>query len=158
MRGGLANGHGAMTPMTPATPYSDIVPSSLRFSDIPPTVDIPILGGGEGGEVEVDLEGALMDDPTELIILLENEGAPKALWMTISAAYAKQRKTDNAIQLLTEGLGALSRGEPKEKLPLLTCLCWLYLSKSREAPRTAPGQFPRLHAFSDQAMLTGFCA
>ncbi|KAI9779145.1 MAG: hypothetical protein M1839_007680 [Geoglossum umbratile] len=138
MRGGLANGHGAITPMTPATPYSDIVTSSLRFSDIPPTVDIPILGGGEGGEVEVDLEGALMDDPTELIILLENEGAPRSLWMTISAAYAKQRKTDNAIQLLTEGLGALSRGEPKEKLPLLTCLCWLYLWKSREAPRTVP--------------------
>ncbi|KAH0558716.1 hypothetical protein GP486_004639 [Trichoglossum hirsutum] len=124
--------------MTPMTPYADVVPSSLRFSDIPPTVDIPILGVGEGGEVEVDLEGALMDDPTELIMLLENEGAPKALWMTISAAYAKQGKTDNAIELLTKGLGALARGEAKEKLPLLTCLCWLYLWKSREAPRTVP--------------------
>ncbi|KAH0544407.1 hypothetical protein FGG08_001433 [Glutinoglossum americanum] len=138
IRGGLANGHGSVTPMTPATPYSDIIPSSLRFSDIPPTVDIPILGVGEGGEVEVDLEGALMDDPTELIMLLENEGAPKALWMTISAAYAKQGKTDNAIELLTKGLSALARGEAKEKLPLLTCLCWLFLWKSREAPRTVP--------------------
>lgn len=86
--------------------------------------------------VEVSLE-ELLDDPTELCTLLENENAAKNYWMVISLAYAKQRKIDHAIEILNKGLGSLSRGGPKEKLGLLSLMCWLYLWKSREAPRIA---------------------
>ena len=80
----------------------------------------------------------LLDDPTELCTLLENESASKNFWMIISLAYAKQCKIDLAIEIVNKGLASLSRSGPKEKLGLLSCLCWLYLWKSREAPRVAP--------------------
>ncbi|TKA68751.1 hypothetical protein B0A49_07027 [Cryomyces minteri] len=108
-----------------------------RFADIPPAIDIPVSGGEVGEEVEVNLE-ELLDDPTELCTLLENENVAKSYWMIIALAYAKQRKIDHAIEMLTKGLGALSRGRPDEKLGLLACLCWLYLWKCREAPRVKP--------------------
>lgn len=108
-----------------------------RFSDIPSAIDIPVSGIETEEAVEVDLE-VLVDDPTELCTLLENEGAAKNFWMIIALAYAKQRKADHAIEILTKGLGSLSRGAPKEKLGLLSLLCWLYLWKSREAPRVVP--------------------
>ncbi|EPE27601.1 TPR-like protein [Glarea lozoyensis ATCC 20868] len=57
--------------------------------------------------------------------------------MTVSLAYAKQKKVDTAIELLIKG-GQVMRGGPREKLSMLTCLCWMYLWKSREAPRVAP--------------------
>ncbi|KAK5008010.1 protein required for normal CLN1 and CLN2 G1 cyclin expression, partial [Cryomyces antarcticus] len=108
-----------------------------RFADIPSAIDIPVSGGEVGEEVEVNLE-ELLDDPTELCTLLENENVAKSYWMIIALAYAKQRKIDHAIEMLTKGLGALSRGRPDEKLSLLACLCWLYLWKCREAPRVKP--------------------
>ncbi|KAI9762636.1 MAG: hypothetical protein M4579_000254 [Chaenotheca gracillima] len=112
--------------------------SSERFSDIPSAIDIPVQGGLDAEEaVEVDLED-LFEDPTELCTLLENEGAARSFWMLIALAYAKQHKIDHAIEMLTKGLGAMSKGGPKEKLSILSCLCWLYLWKSREAPRLIP--------------------
>lgn len=107
-----------------------------RFKDIPPAIDIPVSGIENEEAVEVNLED-LLDDPTELCTLLENEKAPKNLWMTISLAYAKQNQIDHAIEILHKGLAALGRGGPKDKLGLLGCLCWLYLLKSRHAPRVA---------------------
>jgi RNA polymerase-associated protein CTR9 len=106
---------------------------SSRFSDIPPAVDIPV-SGEEDQAVEVNLE-ELLDDTTELCQLLENEKAPKNLWITIAMAYAKQQQIDHAIDILHKGLLSLSRSGPKDKIGLLGCLCWLYLLKSRHAPR-----------------------
>ena len=115
-----------------------------RFSDIPSAIDIPVSGYDEEA-VEVSLE-ELPDDPTELCTLLENEGAAKNLWMVISQAYAKQRRVDHAIEILHKGLGSLSRGAPKEKLGLLSLLCWLFLWKSRDAPRIMPEGQPASEA------------
>ncbi|RFU32982.1 hypothetical protein B7463_g3317, partial [Scytalidium lignicola] len=109
---------------------------SKRFSDIPSAIDIPVQGEDDDQAVEVDLED-LLDDPTELCTLLENEGAARTYWMTVSLAYAKQKKVDHAIEMLIKGGNAL-RGGQKERLSMLSCLCWLYLWKSREAPRVAP--------------------
>ncbi|KFX93969.1 hypothetical protein V490_04573 [Pseudogymnoascus sp. VKM F-3557] len=112
--------------------------SVLRFSDVPSSLDIPVQGMDEDDQqaVEVDLED-LLDDPTELCTLLENERVSRNFWMTVSLAYAKQKKIDTAIEMIGKGLAAVTGG-PKEKLSMLTCLCWLYLWKSREAPRVAP--------------------
>ncbi|CAD6499784.1 BgTH12-03891 [Blumeria graminis f. sp. triticale] len=109
---------------------------SKRFSDIPSAIDIPVQGEDDDQAVEVDLED-LLDDPTELCTLLENEGAARTYWMTVSLAYAKQKKVDHAIEILLKG-GQTSLGGNKDKLSMLTCLCWMYLWKSREAPRVAP--------------------
>jgi RNA polymerase-associated protein CTR9 len=111
--------------------------ANVRFSDIPAAIDIPVQGLEDDEQaVEVDLED-LLDDPTELCTLLENEKAARTYWMTVSLAYAKQRKVDHAIEMLLKGLQAVPGGQ-KEKLSMLSCLCWLYLWKSREAPRVAP--------------------
>ncbi|KAK0124424.1 hypothetical protein ONS95_015054 [Cadophora gregata] len=125
---GGANGH------TPISPGHRVM--SKRFSDIPSAIDIPVQGEDDDQAVEVDLE-VLLDDPTELCTLLENEGAARTYWMTVSLAYAKQKKVDHAIEMLIKG-GQAMKGGPKEKLSMLTCLCWMYLWKSREAPRVAP--------------------
>ncbi len=109
---------------------------SRRFEDIPLAIDIPVHGDDDEQAVEVDLED-LLDDPTELCTLLENEGAARTYWMTVSLAYAKQKKVDHAIEMLLKG-GQVMRGGPKEKLSMLTCLTWMYLWKAREAPRVAP--------------------
>lgn len=123
------NGYGA-------APSSGTVMVSKRFSDIPSAIDIPVQGDDDDQAVEVDLED-LLDDPTELCTLLENEGAARTYWMTVSLAYAKQKKVDHAIEMLIKG-GQAMKGGPKEKLSMLSCLCWMYLWKSREAPRIAP--------------------
>lgn len=109
---------------------------SRRFEDIPRAIDIPVHGDDDEQAVEVDLED-LLDDPTELCTLLENEGAARTYWMTVSLAYAKQKKVDHAIEMLKQG-GQVMKGGPKEKLSVLTCLTWMYLWKAREAPRVAP--------------------
>jgi len=108
----------------------------LRFSDIPQEIDIPVSSGDEA--VEVDLV-ELMEDPTELCTLLEDEHVAKKYWMTISLAYAKQRKVDHAIEILNKSLPTIT-GRSDEKLSILSCLCWMYLWKSREAPRLRPGK------------------
>lgn len=114
------------------------ISSASRFADIPSAIDIPVSGGLDADEaVEVNLEDHL-DDPTELCQLLENEKAAKNLWITIALAYAKQTQIDHAIEILAKGLGSLSRSGPKERLSLLTCLAWLNLLKSRQAPRVLP--------------------
>lgn len=123
---GYANG--VISPSTSA---------NVRFSDIPAAFDIPVTSVEDDEQaVEIDLED-LLDDPTELCTLLENERAARTYWMTVSLAYAKQRKVDHAIEMLLKGLPVVPGGQ-KEKLSMLSCLCWLYLWKSREAPRVAP--------------------
>ena len=129
---GYTNGHSHAAFPSPAKI------SKKRFSDIPSAIDIPVSEADADDEaVEVDLE-QLLDDPTELCTLLDNENASKTLWMTISLAYARQHMIDHAIEILHKGLVTLSRGPPKEKIGLLSLQCWLYLWKSREAPRVTP--------------------
>ncbi|KAL7626241.1 protein required for normal CLN1 and CLN2 G1 cyclin expression [Parahypoxylon ruwenzoriense] len=113
------------------------VPISKRFSDIPSAIDIPVQGDQEDEAVEIDLED-LVDDPTELCTLFENERAARTYWMAVSLAYAKQKKIDHAIEMLNRGGNAMQDNNPKEKLSIVTCLCWMYLWKSREAPRVPP--------------------
>ncbi|KAI1144065.1 TPR-like protein [Hypoxylon sp. FL0543] len=117
----------------------DMIPTpiSKRFSDIPSAIDIPVQGDQEDEAVEIDLED-LVDDPTELCTLFENERAARTYWMTVSLAYAKQKKIDHAIEMLNRGGNAMQDNNAKEKLSIITCLCWMYLWKSREAPRVAP--------------------
>lgn len=124
------NGHASPAP-----------PAFKRFSDIPRAMDIPVSSGDIEEAVEVDLED-LMDDPTELCTLLENENVAKNYWMTIALAYAKQQKLDHALDIISKGLGALSRGgKPEDRLALLSSKCWLHLLQCREAPRLKPGEF-----------------
>lgn len=131
---GYPNGASRHLPNDPS-----IVP--LRFSDIPAQIDIPVTGLEAEEAVEVNLE-ELLDDPTELCTLLEQEGVGKHYWMVIALAYAKQANVDHAIEILSKGLGTLNRGNPKEKLGPLSLTCWLYLWKSREAPRVLPDGQP----------------
>lgn len=113
-----------------------------RFSNIPQVVDISVGEGTQDEAVEVDLVD-LLDDPTELCSLLENEGVQKSMWLTIALAYAKQKKVDHAIEIVQKAMVVLQRVKPDEKLSLLCCLCWLYLWKCREAPRVRPGMMSR---------------
>lgn len=130
-RNGVTNGATNGAAAAPAT--------STRFSDIPSAIDIPVQGDQEDEAVEIDLE-ELVDDPTELCTLFENERAAKTYWMTVALAYAKQRKIDHAIEMLIRGGAAIQNNSlnPRDKVSMVCCLCWMYLWKSREAPRVAP--------------------
>ena len=120
-------------------------PVSLRFSDIPSAIEVPVQGDQEDEAVEIDLM-ELGDDPTELCTLFENERAAKPYWMTVALAYAKQGKVDHAIEMLLRGSSAIQAGSAvqggstsqRDKVSMICCLCWMYLWKSREAPRVAP--------------------
>jgi RNA polymerase-associated protein CTR9 len=113
------------------------MPVSKRFSDIPTDIDIPVQGDEEDQAVELNLE-QLVDDPTELCDLFENERVGRRYWMTVAIAYAKQNNIDHAIEMLTRGGNAMQSHDPKEKLSMVSGLCWMYLWKSREAPRVPP--------------------
>ncbi|KAK8124632.1 tetratricopeptide [Apiospora kogelbergensis] len=113
------------------------MPVSKRFSDIPLNIDIPVQGDEDEQAVELNLD-ELHDDPTELCTLFENERASRTLWMTVAIAYAKQHSIDHAIEMLLRGSNAMQSSNPKEKLSMISCLCWMYLWKSREAPRVPP--------------------
>lgn len=113
------------------------VPLSKRFSDIPASVDVPFQGGQEDEAIEISLE-VLNEDPTELCEMLENESAARTYWMTVAIAYAKHSNVDNAIEMLIRGGQAMQTNNPKEKVSMVSALCWMYLWKSREAPRVAP--------------------
>ena len=115
--------------------------NSLRYSDIPSAVDIP-LATAEGEEaVEVHLADSL-EDPTELCQLLDNEKAAKNLWITIALAYAKQSQFEHAITILNNGLATHQRGSSKDRLGLLVGIAWLQLLKSRQAPRVLSDSAP----------------
>lgn len=158
IRNGHPNGgaHGEI-PITSVT---------MRFSDIPDTIEVPVQDQ-EDEAVDLDLVN-LIDDPTELCTLLENERAACTYWMTVSLAYAKKGNVDHAIEMLTRGCSVIPAKVPKsqdeiakereelakrkekdkkdepqvdtmkpnnEWLNMINCLCWMYLWKSREAPR-----------------------
>ena len=115
-----------------------------RFADVPASIDIPVSAGDDDEDdetavVEVDPE-SLPDDPTELCTLLENENSPRRFWMHIALAYAKHNKIDTAIEIMTKGLSArASVADRSEKLPMLNCLTWLFLQRSREVGKSGTG-------------------
>ena len=120
-----------------ANGVSNGLPKSRRFSSIPDTIDMPVEGQDE--PVEIDLR-ELDDDPTELCTVFEMEKAQRSLWMTVALGYAKLRKPDIAIEMLkraNELMGG-ANANIRDKLTIVTALCWMYLWKSREAPRVAP--------------------
>lgn len=129
-----ANGNGTAT---------SLAKPSVRFGDIPSAIDIPVSGLDTEEAVEVNLE-ELLDDTTELCTLLENEKASRQFWMTIAMAYAKKQQIDHAIEILNRGLASVSRNQPKDKLPVLTCICWMHLLKSRHAPRNTLESHPEM--------------
>ncbi|KAI0391327.1 hypothetical protein F5Y17DRAFT_441037 [Xylariaceae sp. FL0594] len=108
-----------------------------RFSDIPSTIEVPVQEDDDFLNVEIDLNN-LVDDPTELCDMFENEHTARLYWMTIALAYAKQNKTDRAIEVLQRGSNAMQDTTPMEKLSIISCICWMYLRKCREAPRIPP--------------------
>ena len=132
---GYTNGHHHL----PTEPRA----ADVRFSDIPSALDIQVRGADdtETEAVEISLE-ELLDDTTELCQLLVSENVEKRVWMIIALAYARQGKMDLAIDILNNGLRSLSRGSAKEKLGPLGLLCWMFLGKSRQAPRVAPEGHP----------------
>lgn len=116
---------------------SQSTPKSKRFAKIGNSLDVPVYGEEIDGEVvEIDLR-ELADDPTELCGLLEQEHAPRLLWQTVALAYAKLKKTDVAISVFLQASQYLSQtgGLTKDRLSISTALCWMYLWRSREAPR-----------------------
>ncbi|KAK5115886.1 hypothetical protein LTR62_000342 [Meristemomyces frigidus] len=126
----VTNGHANGTNGHVAQPYT-------RFSHIPPVIDIPVRGEDGDEAVNLDLT-ELLDETDELCDLLENENAARSYWVTIALAYAKQKKVNIALDILTKGLKAVARGKSEDKLLLLLCQCWLYLWKCRHAPRVKP--------------------
>ena len=128
------NGHRALSNSHTNSFSISALESLKRFSDIPAAIDIPVSENNVDEVVELNLED-LPEDPTELCTVLENENAAKHFWMIISLAYAKRNEIDNAIEIVEKGLASLGRGPMKEKLGLYSCLCWLYLWKSQNAPR-----------------------
>ncbi|KAI0187267.1 hypothetical protein F4808DRAFT_446463 [Astrocystis sublimbata] len=129
-RNGHAGANGATHGVAPQ-------PARKRFDDIPGTIEVPVQEDDEFINVEIDLNN-LVDDPTELCDMFENEHTARLYWMTVALAYAKQNKTDRAIEVLNRGSNAMQDTTPLEKLSLISCVCWMYLRKSREAPRVAP--------------------
>lgn len=122
-----------------------------RFADIPASIDIPVSAGDDDEDdetavVEVDPD-ALPDDPTELCTLLENENSPRRFWMHIALSYAKHGKIDMAIEIITRALAARQTADSNERLPMLHCLTWLFLQRSREVGTTAPEATGRFAAW-----------
>ncbi|KAK8138874.1 hypothetical protein PG984_002254 [Apiospora sp. TS-2023a] len=114
----------------------DDLPVSKRFSDIPLNIEVPVHDEDDQA-VDLTLDD-LQDDPTELCTLFENERASRTLWMTVAIFYAKKHSIDHAIEMLLRGSNAMQSTNPKDKLSMISCLCWMYLWKSREAPRVPP--------------------
>ncbi|KAH8724806.1 tetratricopeptide repeat protein 1 [Phaeosphaeriaceae sp. PMI808] len=107
-----------------------------RYSDVPSAITISVADE-EGGQldVEVALDEDIQDDPTELCAILENEKSLTSTWVQVAVAYAKQKKVDVAIDVLSQAINVFGRARTEEKLSILNGLCWLYLLKCREAPR-----------------------
>ncbi|KAF2181843.1 protein prenylyltransferase [Zopfia rhizophila CBS 207.26] len=109
-----------------------------RFSAVPQAISVAVAEADGPIDVEISLDEDIQDDPTELCTLLENEHSLKKTWMDVTIAYAKHKKLDVAIEVLSKAIGAFARGRADDRLSILNGLCWLYLLKCREAPRIKP--------------------
>ncbi|KAH7390470.1 hypothetical protein BKA66DRAFT_413451 [Pyrenochaeta sp. MPI-SDFR-AT-0127] len=107
-----------------------------RYSDVPSAITISVADD-EGGQldVEIPLDEDIQDDPTELCAILENEKSLTSTWVKVAVAYAKHKKIDVAIDVLSQAINVFGRARGEDRLSILNGLCWLYLLKCREAPR-----------------------
>ncbi|KAF1942074.1 hypothetical protein EJ02DRAFT_183295 [Clathrospora elynae] len=114
-----------------------------RYSDVPKSITISVADD-EGGQldVEIPLDEEIQDDPTELCDILENEKSATSTWVQVAVAYAKRKKIDVAIDVLSQAINVFSRARGEDRLSILNGLCWLYLLKCREAPRVRPADAP----------------
>lgn len=109
-----------------------------RYSKVPPTITITVAEQEEGPiDIEISLDEDIQEDPDELCTLLENEQGAKGTWLTVAIAYAKHKKADVAIEVLQRAIANFTSAQ--ERLSILSCLCWLYLFKCRQAPRLNQG-------------------
>ena len=114
-----------------------------RFSKVPRAFDLELTDDqGEVNAVEVDLI-LLPDDTPELAALLENENVQSHIWITVAQAYAKQDKSNQAIEILEKGLCLTGEVPEQHKFRLSICLAWIYMHASRTLPRKAPGELRR---------------
>lgn len=111
-----------------------------RYSDVPSAITISVADD-EGGQldVEIPLDEDIQDDPTELCAILENEKSLTSTWVKVAVAYAKHRKVDVAVDVLSQAMHVFSSARGDDRLSILNGLCWLYLLKCRESPRVKPG-------------------
>lgn len=119
----------------------DLMSTNSRFADIPRAITVAVAEQDGPIDVEISLDDDIQDDPTELCTLLDNENAGKSMWIVVALGYAKQKKLDVALEVLSKALTALSTGQANDRLSILNAICWLYLLKCREAPRIKSGRF-----------------
>ncbi|KAF1837901.1 tetratricopeptide repeat protein 1 [Decorospora gaudefroyi] len=117
-----------------------------RFSDVPSSITISVADE-EGGQldVEIPLDDQIQDDPTELCDILEAEKSATSTWVQVAVAYAKCKRIDTAIDVLSQATAVFGRARGEDRLSIFNGLCWLYLLKCRQAPRikpTGPGADP----------------
>jgi RNA polymerase-associated protein CTR9 len=120
------------------------LPGSLkRFSYLPQVLDISIDQDAE--VVGIDLQDELLEDPTELCTLLENESVQRGYWISIATAYAKQQRLDSAIDFLRKGQQAFQHAPAAEQLSFLNALIWMYLWKARKTPVSLANDLSELY-------------
>jgi RNA polymerase-associated protein CTR9 len=108
--------------------------ATVRFSDIPKTIDIPFRD--QPSElVEIMLKDT---EAEELASVLATELAERKLWMVAAMYYAKHNEIDSAIDILTKASEVLRSSDARSRVSLACALCWLYLQKTRQAPRVVP--------------------
>ncbi|KAF2854344.1 hypothetical protein T440DRAFT_552210 [Plenodomus tracheiphilus IPT5] len=114
-----------------------------RYSDVPSAITISVADD-EGGQldVEIPLDEDIQDDPTELCAILENEKSLASIWIKVAVAYAKHKKVDVAIDVMSQAIQVFGNARGEDRLSILNGLCWLYLLKCREAPRTKQDTHP----------------
>ncbi|KAF1953192.1 tetratricopeptide repeat protein 1 [Byssothecium circinans] len=125
------NGHGSSFPPE-------------RFSKVPESISVAVTEDGDTIDVEIALDEDIQDDPTELCTLLENEKSTKSTWVTVAIAYAKHKKLDVGIEVLSKASAVWQRGRAEDRLSILNGLCWLYLLKIRESPRMSKDSDPSI--------------
>lgn len=112
-----------------------------RYSDLPSAITISVADEEAGPlDVEIPLDEGIQDDPTELCDILENEKSFKSTWVQVAIAYAKQKKLDEAVNVLSQAIEVFQGARTEDRLSILNGLCWLYLLKCREAPRVKSGR------------------
>ncbi|KAF2865023.1 hypothetical protein BDV95DRAFT_612986 [Massariosphaeria phaeospora] len=109
-----------------------------RYSRVPPAITVAVAEADGPIDVEIALDDEIQDDPTELCTLLENEQSGKTTWVTVAMAYAKHKKLDVAIEVLSRAISVFASRRAEDRLSILNGLCWLYLLKCRQAPRINP--------------------
>ncbi|KAK4501192.1 hypothetical protein PRZ48_006999 [Zasmidium cellare] len=101
-----------------------------RYADVPDAVDVPV--GGDIVALDTTQE---IDDIEELADMLQDENVETKWWLIIALAYVKQGHVTIAIDVLKKADEVMQQGRQQDRLSVLLCLAWVYVWKSRRAPR-----------------------